>query len=85
MTESITLNELGETLDDLSYPAHKSEVRAEFGDLELQLADGETTVGETLSWIETERFDSESELQDELIGALPRKAVGEPFQSEGEG
>ena len=85
MATEITLNELSETLDDLSYPVRHEAVVDEYGDVQIQLADGETTLAETLAWVEAERFDNESELTNELYAALPRNAVGEPYQSEGEG
>lgn len=83
--DSVTLNELTDVLEDLSYPVSKRTVEEELGDTRLQLADGETTIDETLELVGTNRFDSENELESELFGALPREAVGEPYQSEGEG
>ncbi|WP_254861985.1 DUF5789 family protein [Halovivax gelatinilyticus] len=85
MSEPITLNELGATLETLPYPVTRSDVDDRLGDRRLQLADGETTIGETLDHVESERFDSENELESDLFAALPRNAVGEPYQSEGEG
>lgn len=85
MTRTITLNELDALLEDRSYPTTRAEVMDELGDVRIQLADGETTLGETLAWIETNSFASADELEDEIYNALPREAVGEPYQSEGEG
>ncbi|AGB17082.1 hypothetical protein Halru_2500 [Halovivax ruber XH-70] len=82
---AITLNELTDRLATLSYPVSLETVDRKLGDTTLQLADGETTIGETLELVGTDRFDSENELESELFGALPRNAVGEPYQSEGEG
>lgn len=83
--DTIELNELSERLTTLSYPVSKQTVEQELGETTLQLADGETTIGETLEVVGTDRFDSENELESELYSALPRSAVGEPYQSEGEG
>ncbi len=85
MADTITLNELGERLETLSYPVSQADVEAQLGATRLQLADGETTIAETLELVDPDRFDSENELESELFAALPRKAVGEPYQSEGEG
>ncbi|WP_247731110.1 DUF5789 family protein [Halovivax limisalsi] len=82
---TIQLNELTDRLETLSYPASKRRVSDEIGETTLQLADGETTIDETLELVGTDRFDSENELESELLGSLPRSAVGEPYQSEGEG
>lgn len=82
--DAITLNELADRLETLSYPVSQRTVERELGDTRLQLADGETTIGETLELVGTDRFDSENELESELFSALPRNAVGEPYQSEGD-
>ena len=85
MERTIHLNELGTLLQELSYPVTRAEAMEELGEVSIQLADGETTLGETLTWVKTDRFESATELQDECFAALPVEAVGEPFQSEGEG
>ena len=81
---AITLNELTDHLATLSYPVSQEDVDRELGDTTLQLADGETTIGETLELVGTDRFDNENELESEIFSALPRNAVGEPYQSEGD-
>ncbi|QSG10223.1 Uncharacterized protein HSR122_2852 [Halapricum desulfuricans] len=51
----------------------------------MQLADGERNLGELISQTTSETFDTPRDLETELHNVLPREAVGEPFQSEGEG
>jgi hypothetical protein len=51
----------------------------------LRLADGEENLGDVLTGSNAKRFDSADELESELMSLLPRNAVGEPSQSEGEG
>ncbi len=58
---------------------------AEFDDVTLLLADGERNLGSLIEASDAERFESTDDLGSELHNVLPREAVGEPFQSEGEG
>lgn len=51
----------------------------------LLLADGETNLGDVIARSNSDSFASMDELQSEIYATLPREAVGEPYQSEGEG
>lgn len=85
MPREVPLNELDAELDQLSYPIDREEVRSECADVVLHYADGTESLGDVLDRIGTDRFDSRDELVTEIYNELPREAVGEPFQSEGEG
>lgn len=82
MTRTVKLNELDAYLSTFSYPLGVDE--AADADATLRLADGETTIGRVLGDSTATRFDSAEELAHELLMLLPRRAVGEPFQSDGD-
>lgn len=79
------LNELDELLDELSYPVDRTRASEAMSDVTLQLADGERNLGALILETDSEMFDSGDDIVSELHNTLPREAVGEPFQSEGEG
>lgn len=54
-------------------------------DVALVLADGRASVPGLLERSSVGSFASMDELSNELLMLLPRRAVGEPYQSEGEG
>ena len=85
MDRAIRLSELESELSSLSYPVSPDDVVDELGTTTLLLADGETTIGEVVSESNADRFDSADDLVAEVHSLLPREAVGEPHQSEGEG
>ncbi|MFC6951259.1 DUF5789 family protein [Halorubellus litoreus] len=85
MQESVKLGELDAVIDDLHYPTDRDGVLDSYGELRLQLADGEVTVREVLSESSVTRFENATELASEVFAFLPREAVGEPYQAEGEG
>lgn len=85
MTRAVKLNELDALLDGLSYPAGREAVADELADVTLVLADGRVEADAVLAETDAERFESREALASELMSRLPREAVGEPFQSEGEG
>ena len=85
MDRAIRLSELESELSSLSYPVSPDDVVDELGTTTLLLADGETTIGEVVSESNADRFDSADDLVAEVRSLLPREAVGEPHQSEGEG
>jgi len=84
MTESIRLNRIGTVFSGLSFPVSPSRVTSECGDLTVRLADGSVTVGEVIQQSGTDRFTSSDDLELEFLNLLPRSAVGEPFQSDGD-
>ncbi|WP_227134875.1 DUF5789 family protein [Halorubellus salinus] len=85
MRDSVKLSELDAAIDDIDYPTDRDDVLDSYGELRLQLADGEVTVEEVLSDSSVTHFESASELASEVFAFLPREAVGEPYQSEGDG
>lgn len=85
MDREIKLNELDAVLGELSYPAERDEAAKDCTDVTLRLADGEINLGELIDETESDEFDSVEDLTAELHNVLPREAVGEPYQSEGEG
>ncbi|WP_137283446.1 DUF5789 family protein [Halorussus salinisoli] len=85
MAREVKLSHVESVLGELSYPTTRDEAASEFEDVTLLLADGERNLGEVISEVPADEFDSNDELQSEINNALPREAVGEPYQSEGEG
>ncbi|MES3161930.1 MAG: hypothetical protein PPP55_10245 [Halorubrum sp.] len=84
MTRKIRLNRIETVLSTLTYPVTPAEVERDCGDVLIQLADGEVTLGETVAMSSATRLASVDELRTELLSLLPRRAVGEPFQSDGD-
>jgi len=84
MTRTIRLNRVDTVLTTLEYPTDPSTVASECDDVTVRLADGEVNLGETMANSTATRFASVEELRTELMSLLPRRAVGEPFQSDGD-
>jgi hypothetical protein len=85
MVREVKLSHIDEVLDELSYPVTRDDAAVELEDVTLLLADGEANLGELISETDSDTFSSVDDLQSELHNTLPREAVGEPYQSEGEG
>lgn len=85
MAREVHHNELPGLLEEFDYPVSREAVVAETAETTLLLADGERNLGELVSKTDGERFGSAEDLFAELQNTLPREAVGEPYQSEGEG
>lgn len=85
MAREIKMSHLGDELDELSYPIARDDAAVELEDVTLLLADGETNLGELVSETGSDSFVSREDLESEIHNVLPREAVGEPYQSEGEG
>ena len=85
MTREVKLNELTELLESTSYPLSVETARTEFGDVQLQYADGSEPLDEVLGRLEDDQFDSAEEAQSSIFNTVPVEGVGEPGQSEGEG
>ncbi len=84
MTRKVELNRVDTVLSTLEYPITPSEVERDCSDVTIQLADGEINLGETVGDSSATRLASVEELRTELLSLLPRRAVGEPFQSDGD-
>lgn len=85
MTRSVKLDALPEVLTELDYPISREEAAAACADVRLELADGEENLGDTVARSSDDRFDFAEDLGSEVMNLLLRHAVGEPYQSEGEG
>ncbi|MFD1563679.1 hypothetical protein ACFR99_08980 [Haloarchaeobius amylolyticus] len=82
---AVKLSRIQTTLADLEYPITTDRAAAELEETTLLLADGERNLGALIERSGSDRFESAADLESELHNVLPREAVGEPYQSEGEG
>jgi hypothetical protein len=62
-----------------------ADAAARYDDVTLVLADGTANLGDIIDQSSSDAFASADELTNEVMSLLPREAVGEPYQSEGEG
>lgn len=85
MDDHVKLNELEESIAELAYPVSRTAVVERCGDVTLELADGTENLGDVVAGSNQDTFGSVDELGSEVRNLLPRHAVGEPYQSEGEG
>ncbi|MFC7132821.1 MULTISPECIES: DUF5789 family protein [Salinibaculum] len=81
----IRLNELETVLSGVEFPATREKLVSEWEDVTLVLADGEENLGNVLAESSDDVFESKNDVSTEVMNLLPREAVGEPYQSEGEG
>lgn len=84
MDSEIALNELHEALADLDYPLDRAAAVDATEGITLLLADGTTSLSGVVADSGADRFESAAELESEVMSTLPRNAVGEPYQSEGD-
>ncbi|ELY42532.1 DUF5789 family protein [Natronorubrum sulfidifaciens] len=85
MGQAVKLNGLETVLEDLDYPITQTAAVDQCDDVTLILAEGEVNLGETVADSGGDTFESMDDLETEVFNLLPRNAVGEPYQSEGEG
>jgi uncharacterized protein YceH (UPF0502 family) len=83
--EEVKLSRIDDAFERLEYPIDADAAAAELEGITLLLADGERDLGELVGRTDRDRFESVDDLETELHNVLPREAVGEPYQSEGEG
>ena len=84
MSQTVKLNQLQDALEGFGYPlSHEAAVDAAAG-VTLQLADGTEPLAAVIADSSLNRFDSANELETEVMNLLPRNAVGEPYQSDGD-
>ena len=74
--QGIDFSGLQEKLQSVDYPASVEDVRREYGDHELVLAEGATTLGETLSEVEGETYESADDVLQSVKTAVGDEAVG---------
>lgn len=84
MTREIKMSHLQDAFDELDYPVDRATAAAAFEDTTLLLADGTAQLDALIKDVSSKRFVSSDELVTELHNTLPRSAVGEPYQSEGD-
>jgi hypothetical protein len=85
MARQIKLANLEAVLAEWEYPVAREAAVTAGSDVTLVLSEGEVNLGETIDDSSGEVFESPDDLQNEVMSRLPRHAVGEPYQSEGEG
>ncbi len=85
MGRTVKLNELRGLVAELHYPLERETASEAFDDVTLQLADGTKNLGAVIADSNAETFETAEDLETEVQNLLPRRAVGEPYQSEGEG
>lgn len=85
MAREVKLNRLETVLEELEYPVDGRDAAAACEDVTLRLAEGEVSLGDTIASSSEDVFSSVDDLAVEVRNLLPRHAVGEPYQSEGEG
>ena len=85
MAREVKLSRIEGPLSELSYPVSRDDAIDQLDDVTLRLADGEANLGDVVADSNGDSFDSVDDLQNEVLNNLPRGAVGEPGQSEGEG
>ncbi|WP_231184501.1 hypothetical protein [Haladaptatus sp. DYF46] len=85
MAQRVKYNRVGAVLRELSYPIPRDDAAIELEGTTLVLADGERNLGELVDETDQEEYESARDLETEINNVLPREAVGEPYQSEGEG
>ena len=81
----IKLNELDAALAELDYPIDRAAAVDACEGVTLLLADGTEQLADVIADSGAERFDSAEDLASEVMSTLPQHAVGEPYQSEGDG
>ena len=84
MAREIKFSDILTLLDGIDYPIGRTAASEELSDVRLVLADGDTNLGKLVSEISRESFESAADIESALHNVLPRGAVGEPYQSEGD-
>jgi len=81
----IKTTELGEHLERYEYPVSRADAAEQCSGVTVRMAEGEDDLGDLVAGASRESYDSAEELLVDVQNRLPRNAVGEPYQSEGEG
>ena len=84
MAQEVKFSHLRETLEALEYPVEHSTAADELSEVTLLFADGSANLGDLIESTASDRFESAEDLESELHNELPREAVGEPYQSDGD-
>lgn len=78
------MSHLHDALEELDYPVDHATAVEHFDGTTLRFADGEADLSELLAAVPGGRYHSSEDLEADLHSTLPRSAVGEPYQSEGD-
>jgi hypothetical protein len=78
------LNRIATVLSELDYPTTPADVAVTCRGVSVELAEGAVDLGETIRQSHAGTFESPDDVELEFMSLLPRHAVGEPFQSEGD-
>jgi hypothetical protein len=84
MVRDVKFNEISTVLDELNYPIERTAAADALSDVRLVLADGAADLGDMVAESARESFESAADIESELHNVLPREAVGEPYQSDGD-
>lgn len=84
MSREIKMSHLTDALDELEYPIDRPDAADQFDGVKLLLADGHVDLGARINDVPGERYQRREDLESDLHTTLPRRAVGEPYQSEGD-
>lgn len=84
MPTEVKLSHLYDVLEEYSYPLSKQDAVTEGEGTVLLLADGTIELSSVIADIGVEEFVDRDELVLEVMSHLPQRAVGEPYQSEGD-
>lgn len=84
MEEQIRLNRVETVFTELEYPVTPSAVSDACGETVVGLAEGTVRVGDVIEQSNADQFTSSEDLTEEFQSLLPRDAVGEPYQSDGD-
>jgi hypothetical protein len=84
MNEEIRLNRIATAFEDLAYPVRPPAVAAACEGVVVRLAEGTVEIDEVIAESNADQFTSSEDLELEFLNLLPRDAVGEPFQSDGD-
>lgn len=80
----VKLNRLEQILSRFDYPMSREAVLDHGDDVVLRLADGEVRFDTVLDDSSEQSFESADEVMNEVMNLLPQRAVGEPYQSDGD-
>lgn len=84
MGREVEFSRLDNILQGLEYPIGREAAAGELADVRLILADGEANLGELITAAANDEFESPDDVISGLHNTLPRAAVGEPYQSDGD-
>jgi len=84
MEAEVRLNRIERVLEPLDYPITPPAVTEACGGTVVRLAEGTVSVSDVMAQSNADAFVSSEDLKEEFQSLLPRNAVGEPYQSDGD-